>query len=573
MACWASLAAALPAARLQGKTIFDDDWKPPAPTEKPAQPPPPPPAETPRPPDATTAPATPQRRPVPPAAEQAHSRKLFRDLYAADLANRSPVARRALAAKLIEQAGTVGDAPADQFVLLAGAVDAAREGADLRLVSRAADAMADAYDVDGLHVKSEAAAQMPLRADLPATTAENCQAGQALADQLAAADDFATALHLLRSLQPAAPDAPTRAQLQKRAKEIEALKAAADHYALLAEKLRAAPKDPAANLALGQHLCFVRDDWAHGLPLLAKGADPTLKTVAIQELKSPPEADGRIALADAWWTYAQGRNASEKAAIQAHAVAIYRLALPDVKGLVKLKVEGRLAQQARDSAGAPGAAPSDPSSAAPGDVIAGAGKPRIQNIIWFRAGGGDANPFQAMSRNPVVSINPEKNQAKLQNPNLYRNVTLVVWGTNQWRNTPVDAFTDAAISSLQQFVRGGGDLLIYEQFAMTNMGIFDRAFGIKTGGGSAQAQIVFPPLRARLAAAGVTDDMLKEAHFYNSYQDLPAGSVVLVRGNGERDVIAVAPFGRGRLILIGTNTDPSQRKLVDEVLNLIYHSK
>jgi hypothetical protein len=573
------LLAGLMPARAWSKTIFDDDWKPPVPATKPApeptrRPPATPADETPKPSDTTTAPAAPQRRPVPPAAAQANSRKLFRDLYAADLANHSPAARRALAAKLIEQAGTVGDAPADQFVLLAGAVDAAKEGADLGLVSRAADAMADAYVVDGLHVKSEAAAQMPLRADVPATTAENCKAGAALADQLAADDDFAAAFHLLRSLQAAAPDAETRAQLVKRAREIEALKAAADHYAMLAGKLKAAPNDPGANLAAGHFLCLVRNDWAHGLPLLAKGADPALKALANKELKNPADADGRMAIADAWWTYGQGRAASEKPVIEAHAGNYYRQALPDLKGMVKLKVEGRLAQEARDSGAAPGAASADQTgSAPPGDALAGTGKPRSQNIIWFRAGGGDASPFQAMSRNPIVSINPEKNQAELQNPNLYRNVTLVVWGTNQWRSTPVEAFTDTAISSLRQFVRNGGDLIIYEQFATTNMGIFDRAFGIKTGGAGAEAQIVFPPLRARLAAAGVSDDMLKEAHFYNSYKDLPPGSVVLVRDKGDRDVIAVAPFGRGRLILLGTNADPSERKLVSEVLSLIYHLK
>lgn len=570
--CCALLVALMPV-RACGKTIFDDDWKPPVPATKPAQEPPATPADdTPKPVDTTTAPPTPPRRPVPAAEAQAKSRKLFRDLYAADLANRSPAARRALAAKLLEQAGTVSDAPADQFVLLAGAMDAAKEGADLRLVSRAADAMAGAYAVDGLRVKSEAAAQMPLRADVPATTAENCTAGLALADQLAADEDFATALHLLRSLEGAAPSAETRANLLKRAKEIGALKAAADHYAMLVEKLKATPNDPGANLAAGHFLCFVRNDWQHGLPLLAKGGDPALKALAVRELRNPADADGRIALADAWWAYAEGRPASERPIIESHAGSYYREALPDLKGMLKLKVEERLAQEARDVDTVRGGPSADQTaSAPPRDLLSGTGKPRWQNIIWFRDGGGDANPFQAMSRHPVVSIDSAKNQALLQNPNLYRNVTLVVWGTNEWRTTPVDAFTETAISSLQQFVRDGGDLVIYEQFSMTNMGIFDRAFGIKTSGAGAEAHVVFPPLRARLAAVGVSDDMLKEAHFYNSYEDLPRGSVVLVRDENNRNVIAVAPFGRGRLILLGTNADPSQRKLVDEALSLIYH--
>jgi hypothetical protein len=37
--------------------------------------------------------------------------------------------------------------------------------------------------------------------------------------------------------------------------------------------------------------------------------------------------------------------------------------------------------------------------------------------------------------------------------------------------------------------------------------------------------------------------------------------------------MAIVPYGKGRLILLGTNSDPSQKKLVDEVLDYIYHWK
>ncbi len=42
------------------------------------------------------------------------------------------------------------------------------------------------------------------------------------------------------------------------------------------EKLKESPDDPAANLAVGSYLCFNKDQWERGLPMLAKGSDPAL---------------------------------------------------------------------------------------------------------------------------------------------------------------------------------------------------------------------------------------------------------------------------------------------------------
>jgi hypothetical protein len=346
--------------RVQGKTIFDDDWVPPksdTPVQPPAQTPPatqpvtPPESVKPEtsvntPPPLPTV-AVPIHRPIPAKADQAKSRKLFKEFYAADLANRSAAGRRALATKLLDQAGAVSDAPSDQFVLLVGATEAAKEASDLALVSRAADALADAYEVDGLHVKSDAATQMVLRVDSPAATTENCRNGLELVDQLASAGDFITAIRLLKSLQAAALDAELRSQIQSKTKEVDSQKTAADRIAMFSQKLKTSPDDPVANLAVGQHLCFVKGDWARGLPLLAKGSDTVAKGLAVEELKNPNDADGQLAVADAWWAYGEGQHDPEKTAIQSHAQDYYRKILPELKGLARLKAETRLAGDPR----------------------------------------------------------------------------------------------------------------------------------------------------------------------------------------------------------------------------------
>ena len=61
------------------------------------------------------------------------------------------------------------------------------------------------------------------------------------------------------------------------------------------------PDDPAANLAMGKFLCFIKNDWAAGFPLLVRGSDE-LSDPGNQETtsarKSPSE---QVALGDAWW--------------------------------------------------------------------------------------------------------------------------------------------------------------------------------------------------------------------------------------------------------------------------------
>ncbi len=70
------------------------------------------------------------------------------------------------------------------------------------------------------------------------------------------------------------------------------------------EQLRAAvekaPEDPAANLALGKHLCFVAGEWADGLPFLTKGGDKDFAPVAEKDLGPKDNALFTIEVADMW---------------------------------------------------------------------------------------------------------------------------------------------------------------------------------------------------------------------------------------------------------------------------------
>ncbi len=106
--------------------------------------------------------------------------------------------------------------------------------------------------------------------------------------------------------------------------------------------LRARPSDPAANLAFGRFLCFVKDDWGQGLQKLALGNDPALKQLAERELATPADAAAQAKLGDGWWELAESVGPIAKRHIQQHAALWYQKARSKLTGLTKVRVEKRI---------------------------------------------------------------------------------------------------------------------------------------------------------------------------------------------------------------------------------------
>ena len=251
--------------------IFDDDWTPPAsqrrpvpPVDAPATQPTPPSVVNPPPlvPPVTAKeiePVPASRRPIPEKAAQSQSRKLFKQAFAKELADRSPVARRALAAKLLEEALKVAGVPADHFVLLHGALEAARDGSDLATCIHIADLLAGDYEIDTVQLKAEAALKMLLKSDSPTITTQNFWSGIALIDQLLAAEDYASVARLGTLLRPTVgTDAALGLVLQNRLKEADARRIGYEKISKDLEQLKTAPDDPMANLAVGKYRCFIK---------------------------------------------------------------------------------------------------------------------------------------------------------------------------------------------------------------------------------------------------------------------------------------------------------------------------
>jgi hypothetical protein len=366
---------AMIAASAGAGSIFDDNWTPPKSTERPRQTVPAAPTatapaatpDTPQPKPApavpnqptpvtptpqapvVVAPTVPARLPIPAKADLARSRKLLREAYGDVLNDRSFKARRSLVRTLLDESDKPGNSPSDRFALLAGAIDAAKESESLPLCFTAADKLAEAFDVDGLKVKSQAATSMVLKAPSPAETAENARADLELADQLAAAEDFAAAARVVALARPLAADNPElRDQVLKRSHSIDLARSAFDQVQPFLDKLKTAPNDAAANLALGIHYCLKLGQWDKGLAYLAKGSDAKYKELATAELAAPTAPADALIVAAGWWDRAlqTGTSDADAKALKLHAATWYRFGQSGASGLAGKLVETRLNQAA-----------------------------------------------------------------------------------------------------------------------------------------------------------------------------------------------------------------------------------
>lgn len=100
--------------------------------------------------------------------------------------------------------------------------------------------------------------------------------------------------------------------------------------------------DPAACLKVGEFRCYLKADWAGGLPLLAKSNDAVVKALAAAELLAPTEPDDQMKIADGWWKVSDERVDPAKRQIMLHAGAWYQKASLITTGLDLIRAQARL---------------------------------------------------------------------------------------------------------------------------------------------------------------------------------------------------------------------------------------
>jgi formylglycine-generating enzyme required for sulfatase activity len=286
------------------------------------------------------------RQGVPETSKVQEALGLVKEIFKDDYAKATkPEEKITLAEKLIQQAGQSSDDVAGRYAMLSEARRLAIDAGETKVLERAVAGLAKDYDVVELDLLVDSWDELLKKTRPSAATKAVAEAALAKVEQAADDEDFETAGRLTKLALDAARKSKDNALIKQVSDRDKALATEKQQWEALqktAATLAEKPDDPAANLAMGRHLCFVQGDWEQGLPMLVKGGDATLKDLAAKSLANPTDAAGQSGLGDAWWTAAEAAKGANKSELQIASRYWYAKALPALTGLAKVKVEQRL---------------------------------------------------------------------------------------------------------------------------------------------------------------------------------------------------------------------------------------
>ena len=288
------------------------------------------------------------KTPVPDAQAQQTAKKAAGELFADRFTQAKTTAEKtALATDMMDAAGKVQAGSADQYVLLKIALDVAAGTGDAATALQAVERLLEQFDEPAAELIGDTLLTAARQATTSAQHKAVAEAALSIAGKLSDADQYETALRLCEAARSSAQ----RAKLFPLAKELTAQIEETKRQQLLSEDYRKAlsvledkPTDPAANLAAGRHLCFVKGNWDRGVPMLALGSDAALKAAAIKDLRGAEFS--RRASRDRRCLVGLGRSQAGRGA--RHAAAARRILVSAgraklASGLAGLKIRQRLA--------------------------------------------------------------------------------------------------------------------------------------------------------------------------------------------------------------------------------------
>lgn len=287
------------------------------------------------------------RSPVPEAAAVKDIEKLVRDVYKDEYARRGAADRLALARRLLREAIATKDDAGSRYVLLKEARALALEGADSETALKAVEETSKLYRVDGLGLKQQTLTALATTAKTPAELKTLASALLQLADEALEQNNLDAAEQAAAAAAPAAQRAkeiPMVLKAQVKSKEIRELKSRAEQLKKALDLLAAQPEDGAANLLVGQDLCFSKGKWEEGLPRLAKGNDPVLQALAARDLANPQAPAEQVLVGDGWWNVGEKESGPARVRARQRSVLWYERAVAGTTGLSKLRLEKRIAE-------------------------------------------------------------------------------------------------------------------------------------------------------------------------------------------------------------------------------------
>ena len=293
------------------------------------------------------------RRPVPASDRVARSRAKVVEVFGEELsAATTPAKKSDVARQLIEQADASRD-PDDRFTLLAMALDKAIEAGDASVAIPLVERVPREYSVEEGAWRLDALTRLLQRSG-PGAAREVATVVLAVARQASveAHDDVVSkAIALAAAASRKAKDADLVAQVTRLQRTVKQRQTIDRELRPLLEAVAVDPGNPAANGAAGLVLCFEADRWSEGLPLLAKGDDGELRSLAVAEMNVGGDPATRLRLADTWWTWGDSQKSPRKAAARARAGHHYEQLVNSLSGLDKARIEKRLAAVAKSGGG------------------------------------------------------------------------------------------------------------------------------------------------------------------------------------------------------------------------------
>ncbi len=280
--------------------------------------------------------------------------QLFRETFARDLERATGnEAKSQFAEKLLDQAGRLTAVPAEMYVLLQAAADLAVEAGNAPLATRAADLLADNFELLGHQVRAGLLMKLGSGRNTR-STADQARLVESAIDTVKlsiAADDLKIAQDMAL-LAVRVANSANNGELLQLANEIKKEILILDRQfpglgtALISAEHPGA--EPATCGKAGSWLCLVRGDWSTGLPLIAQGDDLTLKSTAALELANPADPMQQVDIADLWWEQAENSRGIVRWQLRRRAAHWYKIAQPDTQGLIKQKLAIRIEEAEAD---------------------------------------------------------------------------------------------------------------------------------------------------------------------------------------------------------------------------------
>jgi hypothetical protein len=284
-----------------------------------------------------------QRIPEPSADAQKQAVKAIKDLFKDEYAKKAAADQVELARKLMT---TSADASIDmptKYACLTEARDLAAAASDATLALEAVSLLGKSFMI------AVPGAKMAVLGKMAGTTKESeklralSRSYYEVAKDSVTAEDYDTAASAAAkadTLARAVKDASIPERVAELKKDLAQLKS---EY----QKVKAALDAPGSGDAdaAGRYLCTVRNDWPAGLKLLADGGKSPWKELAAKDLANPEMPEAQVEVGDGWWQQAQAEKmAWKKLSLMGRARHWYERAEPAATGLLKIRLEKRLAE-------------------------------------------------------------------------------------------------------------------------------------------------------------------------------------------------------------------------------------